>query len=608
MKSLWRAIKLAKTKAWLAPIYLITVFFHTVFRIINFAALVPVLKILFDQSDHIQPATKDSNPGFSDSGFIDTFYEYLQSIIINEGKLTALYWVSGLLVGSVFLTNLFLYVANVIQEHVRITIISDLRKRVFDSLIGLDQHFFIRQKKGDLLSRITSDVQSIEMTITSTLRVIIKEPVLIVSYFITLYYISPQLTLYTLLLIPISGSLIGYLARKLRRQSRRAQHAIGGITSLMDELISSIKIIQLFSGETFVRKKFTDEVDFYADQNRQMAFAGNLAGPVSEFLGVSFVAVILVLGGGMILSNESTLDAANFLLFLIVFSQVLTPAKAISNAFSKVQRGIASAERTFELIDVQPVVVEKPDAQRVSDLKEEIRFDHVSFAYEDQRVINDISFVLPKGKVIALVGPSGGGKTTIASLLPRYYDPGAGQILFDGIDLKDYHLKDVRHLMGLVTQESILINDTIEENIRFGNVSASTDEIIEAAKSAYAHDFIMKLPDGYDTLIGDMGMKLSGGERQRITVARALLKNPPILILDEATSSLDTESEKQVQEAIINLMQNRTTLVIAHRLSTIIHADEILVIEDGEIVESGTHAELASNDGRYQKMIEMQQF
>lgn len=387
-----------------------------------------------------------------------------------------------------------------------------------------------------------------------------------------------------------------------------SQESLGRINAIIDETLTGMRIIKAFTASTFMINKFEKEVDNYGRQNMSIATKFELAGPISEFLGIFTVAGLLLIGGGMVLDNESTLSASEFIAFIIIFSQILNPAKAISNAFSNIQRGLASAERVFSIIDTPVSVNETPNAREIEEVKESISLDHVSFKYDKEDVIKDVSFTVAKGKTLALVGPSGGGKSTLADLIPRFYDPTKGTVKIDGVDIKGYKIESLRKLMGVVTQESILFNDTVFNNIAFGVPEVSLEKVQEAAKVANAHDFIKALPEGYNTNIGDRGLKLSGGQRQRLSIARAVLKNPPILILDEATSALDSESELLVQEALTNLMQNRTSIVIAHRLSTIQNADEIVVIQDGQVVEHGTHQQLMGNDGIYQKLTKMQSF
>jgi len=417
---------------------------------------------------------------------------------------------------------------------------------------------------------------------------------------------SVKLTLFTILIIPISGAIIGGITRRLKKKAVQSQQSLGRIVNILDETLSGMRVIKAFNAEWFMRNKFDEETDFYSDVNVSMARKNELASPISQFLGVSVVAGILVYGGGLVLSGDSDLGASDFITYIIIFTQVLNPAKEISRAVSNIQRGIASAERIFKVIDTPSTITTPKEPVPFSAFKSAIKFNKVSFAYEETTVLKDINFSLNKGKTIALVGPSGGGKSTLADLVPRFYDPSEGRILLDGVDISKLDLSNLRSLMGIVTQESILFNDTVFNNIAFGMDDTSLDQVIEAAKIANAHEFIEKLEDGYSTSIGERGSKLSGGQKQRISIARAVLKNPPILILDEATSALDSESELLVQEALTKLMANRTTLVIAHRLSTIQHADEILVIEQGRIVQRGTHIELSQIAGLYQKLSSIQ--
>jgi subfamily B ATP-binding cassette protein MsbA len=606
MRIYLRILAFTRPSAWLIPQYFILILLHTVFRVVNFGALVPVLNILFDQSESSKTVSSLPEFGLNKDFFIDTFYYYLGNTINQDGKIAALYLVVYLLVASVLLSNLFLYFATVLQARIRVNSVTAMRKSVFDHVSKLHLGFFSEQRKGDILSRITTDVHQIELTVVNTIRVILKEPLMILAFFITLFSISPSLTLYTMLLIPISGGIISFIARRLKKRAQKSQQAVGQMTSIVEETLSAMRIIKAFNARGYIVRKFDGEVDKYGKQNFKIAVGSNLVSPLSEFLGVGFIAVILVLGGSMILTDQSELSAANFLFFLIIFSQILTPAKAISNAFSNIQKGIASGERVFELIDQEVKIRNAYNPIPIAEFKSSIELKDIYFSYQEKNVLEGVSFSIPKGRIVALVGPSGGGKSTIANLLPRYFDIDQGTISLDGNPLSDYNIKDLRNLMGVVTQESILFNDTIFNNIAFGMENTPVEQVKEAARLANAHEFVIKLEEGYETRVGDQGMKLSGGQRQRISIARALLKNPPILILDEATSALDSESEKLVQEAIYELMKNRTVLVIAHRLSTVQHADEIVVIKDGQIHEKGKHDELIRKGGLYHKLIKMQ--
>uniref|UniRef100_UPI0025E645D2 ABC transporter ATP-binding protein n=1 Tax=Algoriphagus sp. TaxID=1872435 RepID=UPI0025E645D2 len=453
---------------------------------------------------------------------------------------------------------------------------------------------------------MTNDVQEVENTIVQSLRVVFREPATIILYFGVLFFMSAKLTFFTILIIPITGAIIGGITRRLKKKAVESQQSLGRLVNILDETLGGMRVIKAFNAENFMRKKFDHETDYYSGVNINMARKNELASPISQFLGVSVVAGILVYGGSLVLSGDSQLGASDFITYIIIFTQVLNPAKEISRAVSSIQRGIASAERIFEVVDTPSKIKSPTNPKKLISFEKEISFENVSFAYQEQLVLKNINFNLERGKTIALVGPSGGGKSTLADLVPRFYDPSAGQILLDGINLKDFQIEELRSLMGIVTQESILFNDSVYNNIAFGIESVSEEQVIEAAKIANAHQFISQMEDGYQTSIGERGSKLSGGQRQRISIARAVLKNPPILILDEATSALDSESELLVQEALTKLMSNRTTLVIAHRLSTIQHADEILVIEKGEIVQKGTHLELIEIEGLYKKLSSIQ--
>lgn len=532
-------------------------------------------------------------------------YNFLQ-VAEEYGKMGTLFYVCIIIVVSVFLSNLFTYLSGVVLAKVRAVVIKRMRMDIFSQVSKLHIGYFSNERKGDLMSKMTNDVQEVENTIVQSLRVVFREPVTIILYFSVLFFMSAKLTLFTILIIPITGAIIGGITRRLKKKAVQSQESLGRIVNILDETLGGMRVIKAFNAEGFMKKKFDGETDFYADVNVNMARKNELASPISQFLGVFVVAGILVYGGSMVLSGNSDLGASDFITYIIIFTQVLNPAKEISRAVSSIQRGIASAERVFTVVDTPSQIKSPASPSVLNTFEHSVEFKNVSFAYEDQLVLKNINFTLNRGKTIALVGPSGGGKSTLADLVPRFYDPSEGEILLDGNNLKDFDLKDLRSLMGIVTQESILFNDTVFNNIAFGVEGATEDQVLEAAKIANAHEFIEKMEEGYQTSIGERGSKLSGGQRQRLSIARAVLKNPPILILDEATSALDSESEHLVQEALTKLMSNRTTLVIAHRLSTIQHADEILVIERGEIVQRGTHTDLSQVEGLYQKLSSIQ--
>jgi subfamily B ATP-binding cassette protein MsbA len=566
------------------------------------------MKVLFGTVDEVQTQTmlQKPVPGFNVDFFIQSFNYYFGQIVFQYGKMGALQFVCAVVVVSVLLSNLFRYLAQRTLEHFRAYTVANFRQAAFDRAVSLDLGYFAEERKGNLLSRLTNDVQEVEGSITSVFNAAYKEPLSLIAYFFTLFTMSVQLTLFTLIIIPISGLFIGGIAKRLKGHAKEVQNSLGTLLSILDETFGGIRIIAGFSAFGYIRGKFGQENQHYRNSLQRLANRRELASPFSEFTGVSVVAGILLYGGSLVLSGQ--FDAASFIAYIIVFSQVLRPIKEISNSFSQLQRGIAAGGRVFELIDTVPTIQSKPGALRKDTFERGIEFRDVSFAYRPgTRTLQHVSFSVPKGRSVALVGHSGSGKSTIADLLTRFYDPTEGSILIDGTDLRDCDLDSFRQHLGIVTQESILFNDTIFNNIAFGDPAATQVQVEHAARIANAHDFILRTENGYQTNIGDRGMKLSGGQRQRLAIARAVHKNPPILILDEATSALDTESEKLVQEALRNLMKGRTTLVIAHRLSTIQNADEILVIQDGRIVERGNHEELLEVPyGVYRRLSQLQ--
>lgn len=579
-----------------------------IFGLLNFTLLKPLFDVIFDQIGQEDLSQYNVKPDFSFTinYFTHLFNHYFLQISKEYGKFGTLLYVCAIIVVSVFLSNLFAYLSGVILAKVRAKVIKSMRMNIFEKVTDMHLGFFSNERKGDLISKMTNDIQEVENSIVQSLRVVFKEPATIILFFAVLFFMSVKLTLFTLILIPVSGAVIGGITRRLRKSAMDSQTSLGRIVNILDETIGGMRVIKAFGAQQYVMDKFDAETNSYADLNVSMARKNELASPVSQFLGVFVVAGILLYGGNLVLNNNSQLGASEFIAYIIIFTQVLNPAKEISRALSSIQRGLASAQRIFEVIDTTPAIQDKDDANDLGAFTESIAFDHVSFTYGEELILKEVSFVLEKGKTIALVGPSGGGKSTIVDLVPRFYDPIAGKVLLDGRDIREYRMRDLRKLMGIVTQESILFNDTVLANIAFGMHQVSEAEVIKAAKIANAHEFIVGLPEGYGTNIGERGSKLSGGQRQRLSIARAVLKNPPILILDEATSALDSASEKLVQDALGRLMVNRTTLVIAHRLSTIQHADEILVINQGEIAERGNHEELLGREGLYKKLSSMQ--
>jgi ATP-binding cassette, subfamily B, bacterial MsbA len=608
MNTYFRILSYTRPYGKFIPMYLVYTLLAIVFGLLNFTLLKPLFDVIFEQ---VAPESLEKFrqlPSFELSldYALYLFNHYFLEVRDTYGKFGTLLFVCLIIVGSVFLSNLFTYLSGVVLAKVRAQVIKGMRMDIFEKVSRLHLGYFSNERKGDLLSKMTNDVQEVENTIVQSLRVVFREPATIILYFGVLFFMSVPLTLFTILIIPISGALIGGITRRLRKSAIQSQESLGRIVTILDETLGGMRVVKAFNGEAFVNDKFDRETDYYSVVNVSMARKNELAGPISQFLGVCVVAGILLYGGNLVLSGASALSASNFITYIIIFTQVLNPAKEIARAVATIQRGIASADRIFEVIDTPSQVVSPEHPQPVHGFHQGITFSKVSFSYGETKVLQDINFTLEKGKTIALVGPSGGGKSTLADLVPRFYDPTEGQILLDGIDLKRISTQELRSLLGIVTQESILFNDTVYNNIAFGMDGVTEDQVMEAAKIANAHDFIVKMEHGYHSYIGDRGIKLSGGQRQRLSIARAVLKNPPILILDEATSALDSESELLVQEAITKLMSRRTTLVIAHRLSTIQHADEILVIDKARIVQRGTHAALLEQDGLYQKLSTIQ--
>jgi len=538
------------------------------------------------------------------------------------GTFGALQFICVAIVISVLLSNVFRYFSQRIMENLRIFTLLNLRRTVFNNVMNLHLGYFNNERKGDILSKISADVQVVQFSVTGTLQVAFKEPFQLLFYLVTLFAISVKLTLFSMLIIPVSAFVISRIVKRLREQAKESQQTYSNMISNLDEALSGIKIIKAFNAAPFIKNRFDHENKEYSRITRAMAKRQQMASPVSEFLGVLMVSGIVLYGGSLIIHHEGTLTAEKFILYIAMFSQIMRPAKAISDSFSNIHSGIAAGERVLALIDEKPLIVDAPNAVVINDFKDSVRFENVYFAYKDKpsakevtaaaevdkSVLKNLNLVIPKGKTVALVGPSGGGKSTLMDLLPRFIEPQAGSIYIDGRNIQSVTMESVRALMGIVNQESILFNDTIFNNIAFGKPNVTHEQVEAAARIANAHNFIMETNKGYQTNTGDRGTKLSGGQRQRICIARAVLNNPPIMLLDEATSALDTESEKLVQDALNNLMKNRTSLIIAHRLSTIQNADIIIVLEKGTVVEQGTHQELLQNNGLYKKLIDMQTF
>jgi len=587
--------------------------FSVVFSLFSIVLLFPFLKILFSGNNNdLQEIIAKGKPAFSfsASGIQDTINYTLAEQTFTAGKISVLVWICLFIIVTIFLKNVTRYLAMYFLSPVRNGVVRDMRNKIFNKTMDLSLSYYSEERKGDIMSLMTTDVNAIEWSIMASLEMIFREPLNIVVYLIMMFALSTKLTLITLALLPITVGLIAIIGKSLKRSSASQKEKMGLILSIMEETLGGLRIIKGFNAERKVSDKFRDENQLYTGISIKMFRKADLASPLSEFLGVTVMVAILYIGGTMVIEDK-TMEGALFITYLALFYQILTPAKSFTSAYYSVQIGLASAERIDKILNAEITIKDVPNPISVTKFEKEIEYRDVSFAYREGEVgwvLNKINLKIEKGKTIALVGQSGSGKTTLADMLPRFYDTTEGDILIDGVSLKQARIKDLRAIMGIVTQESILFNDTVYNNIAFGIENVTEEQVIEAAKIANAHEFISQMQNGYQTNIGDRGSKMSGGQRQRISIARAVLKNPPILILDEATSALDTESERLVQDALFKLMKNRTSLVIAHRLSTIQHADEIIVMQKGEIIERGTHTTLLANNNTYKKLYDLQAF
>ncbi len=580
--------------------YLITILLSIIFSVLSLAMLFPFLQLLFGVNAVGSPAVKSNL-------VMQWINDYLANLVKNGDAFFALSLVCIMIIVSIFLKNLFLYLSARTLGPMKNSIVNRLRIEMYDKILMLPIGYFTEQRKGDMMSRMTNDINEVEGSVIGALEGWVKDPLAILINLSVLFYISPKLTIFILVCLPIMGFVIGKVSRSLKKQSMRVSEKSGETFSVIDETLGGLRVIKAFNVEQKLRHKFLQISEDLLEARNQIGYKRDMASPMSELMGVSIFAGILWFGGRLVLSHEIAMNGALFLTYMGLFYNIIDPAKSISSAFSNMQKGTAAITRIEEVLKAPVTVDENPNGIKINSFNHSIEFRNVSFFYDDTAILKNINLKIEKGKTIALVGSSGAGKSTLADLVPRFHDPSSGEIFVDGINIKDYSLHSLRGLISIVTQEPILFNDTIANNIALGMDNPSTEAIIDAAKIANADTFISKKDKAYETNIGDRGSKLSGGERQRMTIARAVLKNPPILILDEATSSLDTESERLVQDAINNLMNNRTSLVIAHRLSTIRHADEIIVLNKGEIVERGTHDDLLGQQGIYYKLVEMQE-
>jgi len=580
--------------------------FYAIFSTLSFIALIPVIQVLFDKTKRVsKEPVWDGFTGIKD--YVTDYFNYEVTQKVNEDEVAALVFICGIVVVLFFLKNFAGYLSSFFLTFLRNGVLRDVRDAMYKKILQLPISYFSEKKKGDTISRITADVNEVQTSFLSILELIVREPLTILFTIIAMLVMSVELTLFVFIFLPVAGFIISIIGKQLKRQSNLAQEENGHFLSIVEETLSSLKIVKGFNAEGKFYARFQESTNRLHNILNQLINRQNLASPTSEFLGIFVIVIILWFGGNMVLV-EGSLDAATFIAFLGLAYNILTPAKQISKASYSVKKGNAAAERILTVLETPSTITDAPDAIDKKDFNKEISIENINFSYEEEKVLKNFSVTVPKGQTVALVGQSGSGKSTIANLITRFYDVNEGSIKIDGTDIRQIKKTSLRDLMGLVTQDSILFNDTIRNNIALGKEHATDEEIIDALKIANAWEFVKELPSGLDTNIGDSGNKLSGGQKQRISIARAVLKNPPVMILDEATSALDTESEKLVQKALENMMKNRTSVVIAHRLSTIQNADKIIVMQRGEIVEQGKHQELMTLNGTYKKLVEMQSF
>ncbi len=605
MKYFIRILKYIKPYLGLTILNLVFNFFSIVFSLFSLTLIIPFLGILFETQEKVY------NPrplSLNSESIKENFYALISKIIDENGQLEALLFICLLVLITFFLKNLFRYLALFFLTPIRNGVVHNIRTDIHKKIISLPISYFTEKRKGDIISRMTADLIEVEWSIMSSLEMIFKDPLTILIYLSTLIIISPKLTVFVIVLFPITGFLIALIGKSLKKSSQIGQKEMGNILSNIDEHINGLRIIKSLNAENSVHKKFIENSNFYKSNMNSLIRKMQLSSPLSEFLSTIVLVIVMWFGGQLVLDNNSSISAQEFIGYILIFSQIIPPAKSFTSSYYNIQKGAASAERIYSIIDTVSDLDTKNSTKKVSKFNTSIHFKKVSFSYEEQIILKNLSLKIKKGSKTAIVGHSGSGKSSLVNLLPRFYDVNAGSVLIDDINIKKIKLTDLRDLVGIVNQDTILFNDTILNNIKIGSESSSHEEIISAAKIANAHDFIMKTTNQYESKIGEKGDKLSGGQKQRISIARAILKNPPILILDEATSSLDSKSEKLVQEALNGLMKNRTSIIIAHRLSTIKDADQILVINNGELVERGSHEELLELDGQYKKLYDLQTF
>ena len=606
MSTYMRLLGFARPLSRYAVPYFFYSVLHALFNTFTYTMIIPIIGTLFSEGYVFQP-TYELPAVALNTECLNGIISYLYTAIFGEEFLTTrlLALLSALLILCNVLSNAFRYLGSMTVETMRTRTLQRMRNDMFERTMSMNVGYFSDQRKGDIMSKITSDVMVVQFCITNTLQVMFREPFLILGYVVMMVNISWQLTVFSILYLPVVALIIGSIVKRLRHPAQQGQERMGEMVSVMEESLSGVKAIKSYNAFGYISSKFRKINQVMSDILLSMARKQQAASPMSEFLGITAISVVLVFGGSLVTKGEMT--AAGFVAYIAAFSQLTRPLRSFIDQFANINQGIAAGERIFSIIDAESAVQDKADAVALEEFKDKIEFKNISFSYDSSReVLHDVSFTVRKGETVALVGPSGGGKSTLSELIPRFYDPAVGEISIDGKPLADYTQESLREKMGIVSQDTILFNDSIRANIAMGREDATEEQIIAAAKIANAHDFIMQTEAGYDTNVGDRGMKLSGGQRQRLSIARAVLRNPEILILDEATSALDTESEKLVQEALTSLLAGRTSGVIAHRLSTIHNADRIIVIDSGRIAEQGTHAELMAKNGIYAKLIEMQ--
>jgi subfamily B ATP-binding cassette protein MsbA len=580
--------------------------FYAIFNVLSVLAFIPVLGILFGKEQKI--TTQPTYEGIRSIGSYlqESFYHFISQMIENDGEISTLLFICLLALTLFFLKNIFRYLASYVITFLRTGIVKDLRDDLYHKIITLPVAYFSEKRKGDIIARMTSDVQEVEVSILTSIETIVREPLTVIIAIAIMFFMSVKLTLFVFILLPVSGFIISSISKKLKANSIKAQKETGKFLSFIEETLTGLRIIKGFNAESVIQNKFNNSTTNFRELTTSVFHRQTLASPMSEFLGSATIIAILWYGGSEVLSKTSSLQPDEFFGYIVLFYTVLNPIKLITTTYYNIQKGEASAERIMQVLHTQNSIKDEPNALIKEGFKNEIEFKNISFKYKDEYVLKEFSLTIKKGETVALVGQSGSGKSTLANLITRFYDVNKGTILIDGQNIKDVTKKSLRDLMGIVSQESILFNDTITNNIKLGAQNASEEAILEASKIANAYEFIKELPQQFETNIGDSGNTLSGGQKQRLSIARAVLKNPPIMILDEATSALDTESEQLVQVALEKMMQNRTSLVIAHRLSTIQKADKIIVMKKGKIVEQGKHEELLSKKGEYFKLVSMQ--